>query len=253
MRSLSAFFLYYALGYAEVVYPGFSSIAHIADGGGFQTEFTLTNLDDTASTYTLRSLDDNGNPLSLVTNAGTGSFFFGTLAPHASRSIRTTGPPNTLTQGWASIITTGNVGASAIFRVSVAPWTGSEAIVPADPVRNNRFSLAFDHTDSAVIGLAMVNPLNNSIAVTVTFRGEDGGVIVTDTFNMGPHAHRAIVTTSSYLATVSRRGTIEISTTGSHLSVLALRFGPSAISSVVPLVSSKWSAIDNACPGCWDY
>ena len=258
MRFLSALLLFYALGYAEVVYPGFGLIAHIADGGGIQMEFTLTNLDDTASTYWLRFYDDNGNPLSLETNAGIRSDFYDTLAPHASRSIRTAGTAIPQAQGWASITAQCyppqcHVGASAIFRVSAAPWTGSEVIIPADPARNNRFSLAFDHTDSAVIGLAMVNPLGSLIAVTVTFRGEDGGVIVTDTFNMGGRNHRAIVTTNSYPATVGKRGTIEISTTGSHLSVLALRFGPSAISSVVRLVSSKWSDLDNGCPGCWDY
>lgn len=253
MRLLSAAFLCCSLGYAEVVYPGASFIAHIADGGGIQMEFTLTNLDDTASTYLLRFYGDNGNPLSLGTDVGIRSDFYDTLAPHASRRIHTTGTGTSQIQGWASIITQGHVGTSAAFRVSVAPWTGSEVRVAADPTRNNRFSLPFDHTGSAVIGLGVVNPLSAPIAVTVTFRGEDGNVIATETFDMGPRTHRAIVTTAAYPATASRSGTIEISTTGSHLSVLALRFGPSSIDSVTPLVSNLWSDIDNGCPGCWDY
>jgi hypothetical protein len=254
MQLLLALFLFCSLGYAEVVYPGLGSIAHIADGGGIQVEFVLTNLDDTASTYILRCYDNNGNPLSLMTNAGTGSEFTETLAGRASRRIRTAGTAAKWTEGWASIQTTGGtVGASAIIRFSTGPWTGSEAEVPADTWLNNRFSLAFDHT-SSVIGLAMVNPsYNDPIAVTVTFRGEDGSVIVTETFNMGRLAHRAFVTTSSYPATVGKRGTIDISTTGSNMSVLALRFGPSAISSVPPLVSSQWAVPDDACMGCWDY
>jgi len=251
MRLLSALFLFCSLGYAEVVYPGFSLIPHIVDGGGIQTVLTVTNLDDTPSTYTVWFWDDNGNPLSIATNPGNQDYFV-TLASHASRTIRTAGTASTQTKGWASITATGNVGASAILRFSAAPWAGSEVVIPADPTRNNRFLLAFDQTDSAVIGLALVNP-NGPISVTMTFRGEDGGVIVADTFNMGSRTHRAIVTTSSYPATAGRRGTIEISTSSSYLSVLALRFGPSAISSVVPLVSNTWSNIDNPCWGCWDY
>ena len=92
-----------------------------------------------------------------------------------------------------------------------------------------------------------MNPSDTDpIAVTVTFRGEDGGVIVADTFSMGPLTHRSMTTTSAYPATVGKRGTIEISTTGSYMSVVALRFGPSAISSVPPLVASKWAVPDNA-------
>ena len=112
--------------------------------------------------------------------------------------------------------------------------------------------MAFDHTDSAVIGLAIANPQGVYITVTVTFRGEDGNVIVTDTLALTSRAHKSIATTAAYPQTVGRRGTLEISTTGTHLSVLALRFGASAISSIEPLVSSKWSDTDNGCPGCWD-
>jgi len=251
MRLLSALFLFCSLGYAEVVYPGFSLIPHIVDGGGVQTVLTVTNLDDTPSTYTVWFWDDNGNPLSIATNPGNRDYFV-TLAPHASRTIRTPGTASTQTQGWASITATGNVGASAILRFSAAPWAGSEVVIPADPTRNNRFLLALDQTDSAVIGLALVNP-GNPISVTMTFRGEDGGVIVTDTFSMGSRTHRAIVTSSSYPATAGMHGTIEISTSSSYLSVLALRFAPSAIFPVVPLVSNTWSNIDNPCWGCWDY
>jgi len=39
MRLLSALLVFCSLGYAEVIYPGGGTIAHIADGGGIQTEF----------------------------------------------------------------------------------------------------------------------------------------------------------------------------------------------------------------------
>jgi hypothetical protein len=253
MRFLSALLLFFPLVHAEAVYSGFSLIPHIADGGGIQMEFTLTNLDDTPSTFQLAYYDDNGNHLSITSNAGLSGGVGGTLAPHASRTIRTLGNSIPQVQGWAGILAQGNVGASAILRVSAPPWAGSEVMIPATPARNNRFSLVLDQSDSAVIGLAFVNPLIDPLTVTVTFRGEDGALIAGDTFNLGGRAHRSILPASAYPATTGKRGTIEISTTGTHLSVLALRFGASAISSIEPLVSSKWSDTDNGCPGCWDY
>jgi hypothetical protein len=252
MRLISGLLLFCSLGCAEVIYGCFGSIAHIAAGGGIQTEFIVTNLGDQVANYQLFFYDDNGSPLTLMTDKGIlnayGEIVF---PPHASRRIRTLGPANTTIQGYAGIGFTGNVGFSATFRVSVAPWAGSEAVVPVDNWRNNRFSLPFDHADSTT-GLAMVNPLQNPIAVTLTFRDEGGGVIVADTFNMGAYTHKAIVATSSYPATVSKRGTIEISTTDSYMRVLGLRYGPTAISAVVPLVSGSWAVFDNTSAGCWD-
>src|SRR5579864_365517 len=182
MRFLAALLVFCSLGYAEVVYPGAGTIAHIADGGGIQMEFVLTNLDDTASIYYLDFADDHGNPLSLETSAGTVSEFSGTLAPHASRSIRTAGTAAKVTPGYAFVSTcTGTVGALAIFRFLTGPWKGSEVVVPSDTWANSRISVAFDNTDSAGTALAIVN--GTPSPVSVTFRGEDGAVIVTDTFN----------------------------------------------------------------------
>jgi len=242
MRLLATLFVFCQFTFGEVIYSGYGLIAHIADGGGIQMEITLTNLDDSSSNYTLGYIDDNGSALSLTTNAGTGNSVSGTLAPHASRTILTSGK-GTSTQGWAYLQTVGTVGASAIFRVSVAPWTGSEAMLPVDTWRNGQFSLTFDHTGTTVTGLALVNPSPiTMIPVTVTFKDENGAIIVSDTFSLGTRNHRSIVTTAAYPATVGKRGTIEITSNGYFMSVLGLRFGATSISSVLPLVSSKWAA-----------
>lgn len=252
MRLISALLLFCSLGYAEVVYGCFGSIAHLASGGGIETEFIVTNIGDTVGNYTLFFYDDNGRSLTLTTDRGMlNAYNEPVFPPHASRRIHTLGPANTTIQGYAGIDFTGNVGLSATFRVSVGPWAGSEVTVPVDNWRNNRFSLPFDHTDSTT-GLAMVNPLQNPIAVTLMFRDEGGGVIVANTFNLAAYTHKSIVATSSYPATVSKRGTIEISTTGSYMRVLGLRYSPTAISIVVPLVSGDWAVFDNTGAGCWD-
>ena len=249
MRLLSALFLFCSLSYAEVVYPGYGVIAHVVHGGGIQTEFTITNLDDEANCYFLWFFDDKGSQIPLETDAGIIRSFSDSLGPHASRTIRTTGAANI--QGYGRIRTSGNVAASTTFRFSVAPWTGSAVTVPADFGINTHFSLPFDHTGSTVTGLAIVSSSVDKVnGVTLMFRQEDGNLIVSDTFNLT--GHRAIATTTSYPATAGRRGTIEISSTD-YLSVLALRYGPSAISSVTQLVSSKWAASDGRLIGCWDY
>jgi len=102
MRLVPAFLLFSALGYAEVIYGCSGSIAHIAAGGGIQTTFTITNIGDSAASYQLFFNDNDGRPLTLVTDAGTISTFFEVVFPaHMSRTIRTTGPADTPIQGWA--------------------------------------------------------------------------------------------------------------------------------------------------------
>jgi hypothetical protein len=189
-----------------------------------------------------------------MTDAGRISTVFEVIfPPHTSRTIRTTGPADTLIQGWASIGYIGGVGVTATYHFSTAPWAGSETTVPVDTWRNNRFSLAFDHTDSGTTGLAIANPyLKDPMAVTLTFRGEDGGVIVADTFNLASGAHRAL-TASSYSATAGKRGTIDIATASGYMSVVGLHFGPTAVSAITPLVSGQWAVFDNSSAGCWDY
>ena len=190
MRLLSVLFLVCSIGYGEVVYGGFGTIAHIADGAGIQVEFTLTNLDDTSSYYTLRCYDDNGNPFSLGDQVGTNSEFWGTLAPHASLSIRTAGNAATAAQGWATILTNGaNVAVSTTFRFSMGSLAGAEArfrLIPGEITVSRSLRR---NTASAVTGLALVNPSSTDlIAVNVTFRGEDGVVLVADAFTLGAHS-----------------------------------------------------------------
>ena len=93
----------------------------------------------------------------------------------------------------------------------------------------------------------MANYLSATIPVTITFKNQNGTVIVSNTFSMGPLAHQSIVSATAYTPTAGQKGTVEISTTGSGMTVLGLRFGPTAVSSILPLVSSSW--VQAAGPG----
>ena len=240
MKSILALFTFSVLGFAEVVNPGASFLAHIADGGGITMDITLVNLDDIPNSYTLYLYADDGSLLRLATDAGTANTFTGTLPGHASFTIHTSGASATAVSGWAGLATSGTIGGSVVFRVNTPPWSGSQTMLPFDSSKGYRFSLAFDNTGSNTTGLAIANYLSSAIPVTVTFKNENGTVIASNTFSLGPLAHQAIVTTSAYPATAGQKGTVEILTTASGMTVLGLNFGPTAVSSILPLVSSSW-------------
>jgi hypothetical protein len=241
MKSIFALLTFSALSFADVIMPGGGTIAHIADGGGITMDITVVNLDDTPNTWQLILYDESGALLPVATNFGTLSTFGGTLLPHASLTIHTFGAGATATQGWAELVTSGTIGGSVVYNVSAPPWTGSAAMLPLDTGRNDRFALVFDHTGTNITGLAMANPSSTTaIPVTVTFKDQNGAVIVSKSFSMPPFTHQASVTTTDYPATKGKSGTIEVSTSGSSMSVLALRFGATAVSSILPLVSNSW-------------
>ncbi|HEV2200467.1 MAG TPA: hypothetical protein VGR73_11660 [Bryobacteraceae bacterium] len=249
MKSILALLSLSVLSYAEVVMPGGGVIAHIADGGGITMNITVVNLDDTANTWQLIMYADSGALLPIATDVGTLNTFGGTLAPHGSFTIHTLGAGATATQGWAWLITSGTIGGSVVFKVNAAPWSGSETMLPLDTWKNNRFSLVFDHTGTNTTGLAMANPSSTTaIAVTVTFKDQSGAVIVTKSFSMPPFTHTTSVATNDFPLTNGKTGTVEISTTGASMGVLGLRFGPTAVSSILPLVSNSWVPATNPNP-----
>jgi hypothetical protein len=228
---------------ADTVAAGGGVFTHVADGAGNQTVITLVNMEDAPASYTLVLYADSGGLLVMATDAGTNSSFTGTLPGHGSRTITTAGVSLTVVQGWALLITSGTIGGSALFRISVAPWIGSEAMVPLDSGTNYRFSLIFDNTGNIANGFAMVNPLSYAVTITLIFKDETGAPFFSDnTITLPPLGHKSFVFSSQYSATVGKRGTVEVSTSGTQMNVLGLRFGTSAISSILPLIGWDWAA-----------
>jgi hypothetical protein len=231
--------------FAETIQSGGGVIPHIADGAGAQTVITLVNMEDAPAPYTLTLYNDSGGLLVLVTDAGTASSFSGTLPGHGSRTISTAGVSLTQSQGWALLSTTGTIGGAALFRISVAPWIGSEAMIPLDTAKNYRFSLIFDNGGNIANGFAMANPLSTAVTISVAFKDENGIQFLSDAITLPPMSHQSFVLATQYPSTAGRRGTVEISTSGSRMNLLGLRFGTSAISSILPLVGWDWAAPPN--------
>lgn len=111
---------------SDLVYPGGGALAEIVDGGGFQTTITLVNLDSLPAPYTLKFYDDNGNPLTLSTTAGSPSTqLTGTLSSGGSTVIKTNGGASTSTGGWALLQTTFSQDSAGLYHNTV----GGSAII----------------------------------------------------------------------------------------------------------------------------
>ena len=76
-------------------------ISQFVDGDAWQTSVQLNNIDAPPGKYMLSFFNQNGSPMTMTTNFGTGTFVYGTIPAHGSVTIQTPGTSVGLTQGWA--------------------------------------------------------------------------------------------------------------------------------------------------------
>jgi hypothetical protein len=208
----------------------------VADGGSWKTIITLVNTDTSVGAYVIKFYTDDGSPMTLPTTAGTSNTIAGTLPVNGSVVIETAGTAAALSQGWALVTTTNNITGDAIFRQTVSGRPDFEASMPIITyIQDNDYLLPFDHI-TASTGVAIANPLSfNTITISVTFRDEQGNQFYADSFTLGPLAHTVFSLAQRYPQSQGRRGVVELATSSIAMSVLGLRFGPEAFTSILPI------------------
>jgi hypothetical protein len=216
---------------ASQVGTGEDIITHLADGDGWKTTITIMNLSQirTASFY-LNFYGDDGNSQSFFFGGvGDTTTIQGTLSPGGSTVLETTGA-GSLTQGWAQFDTSRTspfVSGFAVFSNS----NGNEAAVPFESDAANNQILSFDNTNGYGMGVALANSDDLTITIAATFRDENGNLLGTDTFTMGPMTHTSFIFADQWPFTAGQRGAVyfqptDSSGTGSGLAILGLRFTP---------------------------
>lgn len=225
-------------------------IAHLIDGDGWQTSVSLNNIDAAPSQYKLSFFAENGSPLSLQTNFGTGTFIYGTIPARGSVTIQTAGTNAALTQGWAKMDTIflvpgttitiapgANVAGTVLF--SRPPSAGRSVIVsePLDFSLAQKWVLPFDHLNSYSSGVALVNQETyQDLSVFVTFYDESGSQIAAESFTLFRGTHVSFTLTQRYPQTVGKRGTLRIESSSSPLNVLGFHVSPDGVfSSTSPI------------------
>lgn len=172
-------------------------LAHLADGQGATTLYSLVNLGSETATGEIEFFADDGSPLPLaiegVLNVAASLPF--SIPPGRTVKIRTAGLSAAATPGWARVQSSQPITGTAIFQyteqgvilfeagVADAPLTGEARLFVARDLSNPS---GFFET-----GVAVVNPLDETASVTATFRPLQGDAVVTASFNLGPGEHLA--------------------------------------------------------------
>ncbi len=220
-------------------------IAHIADGGGWETDIVIVNLDTLPASVTVRfnpsSLNPPNLPLALATPGLIGSVFTtpaqSPIPPNGSLWISTQASAAQIYEGWAEVRSNANVNGFAIFRNRFSATADSEGAVPFTSPGGTRILLPFDNTRSFVTSLAIVSPGTSQAQVTAVFRDPEGNPITAGCVpQLGLLGHTAFGIPDKFQCTGNMSGTADFTTTGTEMFGIGLLFNPLHSFTSVPLL-----------------
>lgn len=216
------------------------ALPQIAFGGNVNTDGKWTTtlyFTSTASASTAFTIDffgNNGLPMAVPAGAGTATSIPVNLAAGATTAI-TLASGGALTQGWASVKLPATVKGFGIFRQDVTGRSPSEAVIPLAEDSKQSYVMIWDD-DGFTTVMAIANPGDTPVTVNLTVRLANGSQIGAGAINLGPKEKTAFVlrTQLNLPAMQGAKGALDISVSSGKLSVLGLRFGPTAVTSMPP-------------------
>jgi hypothetical protein len=166
-----------------------TSIAHIADGGGWATEVLLVNTDILTATGTLQFFSSAGQNLTVTLDGQNGNQFPYSIPGRSSRRFRTAGIANIAATGWILIAPSGGTAtpsAAGVLSARANNVTVTETAIAA-VFADNAFRVFAEVSGdlgapgSIQSGFAVSNPGNSPINVNLEVTGLDGTVVIAST------------------------------------------------------------------------
>ncbi|MGA2181894.1 MAG: hypothetical protein ABSH47_02600 [Bryobacteraceae bacterium] len=217
-------------------------LPQLAYGGGWYSALYFTNQNDkAAASFAVYFVNDTGTPLS-VPVAGVSVTSTVVNVPALGTAIIEAPNVSGLSQGYATFFLPSGVVGYGVFRQTVAGRPDQEAVVPFASTASTANTLVWDET-SFVTAVSMVNPSPIDTVVTITVLDEQGNTLGTSLVPL-PAYNKAVSTLRTFPGLgniVGHRGSAQFTVSSGNVSVLGLRFGGSAFTSI-PVTTDAPSA-----------
>ncbi|MBI4472717.1 MAG: NHL repeat-containing protein [Acidobacteria bacterium] len=199
--------------------------AQVADGSTYRTNFILVNPTNSAAAATLEFYSDTGSPLSLPIGGTQRTTYQVSLAARGVARIATDGTSSGIAAGWARVTSaTEGIGGSAIFQTVTDARIASEAGVSASSAAT-RFAAYVDTLGFADSGVALSNPDNSNVNVTLNLRNPAGQLVASTTRTLPAMGHLARMVTQLFPSGFDEfEGTLEVLASGGPVTGVALRY-----------------------------
>jgi hypothetical protein len=198
-------------------------------GGGWYTALYFTNTTSTAVSFLVTFTSDAGTPMAVP---GVGTSKQVTLAPNSTTIIEALNV-GALNQGYASFALPAGVTGYGVFRQSSAGRADQEAVVGFKSATSTSNSLTWDDTNFTT-SVAIVNPSSQAVTVTITVWDSSGNLVGTSTQSLpaGSKIENAMRGFLGLAGMANLRGSALFTVPSGNVSVLGLRFGASAFTSI---------------------
>lgn len=206
------------------------AMPQLAFGGGWYTALYFSNTTGNPVSVTANFVGEDGNPLPVADAGGTAKTL--DLAAAGSALFEATNN-GALTQGWIRADLPDGVIGYAIFRQSVQGRADQEAVVPLTGTALSTSSMIWDDTGFTT-AVAIANPTASAAQVNVTVLDDAGNQIGVSTINVAANGKTAAVLHDlpGLSGMAGHRGVARFAVPSGGLSVLGLRFGGEAFTSI---------------------
>jgi hypothetical protein len=228
-------------------------IPQVADGGGFQTEFVLSNTTTAVATVVFTCFEDTTGGQTTNWNLPileTGSMFPNvSIAAAGTVFLHTPGVTTApLSEGWCQLQTGAGVVAYALFTQFVPGRPNQYGTAPAAPSAS-RVLVPFDNTAGFVTSIAIANTTNTAETVSVSTQTDTGTIAQETSLTLPANGQMAFTIPTQFgTALNNERGVAEFSTTGGGIAILALAFNSSGSFTASPVYAEPGPALIGAAP-----
>jgi hypothetical protein len=210
------------------------ALPQLVFGGGWYTALYFANTTTADVNFPVTFVGDDGNALSVPLLAfGTTSGLNVSLSSGATAIYEA---PNNLGapfEGWVNANLPAGVVGYAVFRQSADGRMDQEAVVPLTSESNQIGDLVYDDVNFTT-AVAFANPSPQQVTVTVTAFASNGAQVGSCQVILPPQTKEAVILKQlpGMLGVAGNRGWATFSVPNGAVSVLGLRFGGSAFTSI---------------------
>jgi hypothetical protein len=210
-----------------------SVLPQFVSGGGWYSALYFTNTGNSAVSFPVNLVADDGAPLSVPAVGGSSPIV--NLLPHGTAAIQTVNI-GSVSQGYASVSLPFGVVGYGVFHLSNPGVPDQEAVVPLSSALSTASTLTWDDT-SFVTSVGIVNPSNVANTVSIVLRDAAGNTIGTSSVSLPARNKTAVVLRNlpGLAGMVGKQGSADFTVTTGNVAVLGLRFIGSAFTSIPPV------------------
>lgn len=212
------------------VATGTSILPQFVFGGGWYTAMYFTNEGPAQVSFNVTYYTDSATPLALG-----GDTVKTILIPAGGTSILEAQNTGSLTSGWATFTLPQSVTGYGVFRQSVPTRDDQEAVVPFSSTTGVKQMITFDETHYTTSVAIWYNGPSSG-TVTLAAFDESGNSLGTAPLSMQPGTKQSFALASRLPAISGHLGSLVVSTSTGAISVLGLRFGGAAFTSIPPVI-----------------